>query len=195
MEKRYYIAYGSNLNIPQMRTRCPGARIIGTSAIEGYRLLFKGSRTGSYLTIEPHEGAGVPVAAWEVSAENEAALDRYEGFPTFANAIMVFVYFSVSFGNSTLNSTFWDSPRIISSIVILLSSLLRIHQSDPVIHFPCSKKRFLQFNHVHLKQIRIFVSFLIAQPVNLVVLRSLIQIKVQNTDADTALSFPIIFPC
>ena len=83
MEKRYYIAYGSNLNIPQMRTRCPGARIIGTSAIEGYRLLFKGSRTGSYLTIEPQEGTGVPVAAWEVSAENEAALDRYEGFPTF----------------------------------------------------------------------------------------------------------------
>ncbi len=83
MEKRYYIAYGSNLNISQMRTRCPGARIIGTSVIEGYRLLFKGSRSGSYLTIEPQEGARVPVAAWEVSAENEAALDRYEGFPTF----------------------------------------------------------------------------------------------------------------
>ena len=83
MEKRYYIAYGSNLNIPQMRMRCPGARIIGTSVIEGYRLLFKGSRTGSYLTIEPQEGARVPVAAWEVSAENEVALDRYEGFPTF----------------------------------------------------------------------------------------------------------------
>lgn len=83
MEKRYYIAYGSNLNIPQMRVRCPGARIIGTSVIEGYRLLFKGSRTGSYLTIEPQEGASVPVAAWEVSAENEAALDRYEGFPAF----------------------------------------------------------------------------------------------------------------
>lgn len=83
MEKRYYIAYGSNLNIPQMRMRCPGARIIGTSAIEGYRLLFRGSRTGSYLTIEPQEGASVPVAAWEVSAENEAALDRYEGFPAF----------------------------------------------------------------------------------------------------------------
>lgn len=81
--KRYYIAYGSNLNIPQMRMRCPSARIIGTSVVEGYRLLFKGSRTGSYLTIEPQEGASVPVAAWEVSAEDEAALDRYEGFPTF----------------------------------------------------------------------------------------------------------------
>ena len=44
MEKRYYIAYGSNLNIRQMKMRCPGARIIGTSVIEDYRLLFKGSR-------------------------------------------------------------------------------------------------------------------------------------------------------
>ena len=83
MEKRYYIAYGSNLNIPQMRMRCPGARIIGTSVIEGYRLLFKGSKTGSYLTIEPQEGASVPVAAWAVTDEDEAALDRYEGFPDF----------------------------------------------------------------------------------------------------------------
>ena len=83
MEKRYYIAYGSNLNIGQMRMRCPGARIIGTSVVEGYRLLFKGSKTGSYLTIEPQEGASVPVAAWAVTEEDEAALDRYEGFPTF----------------------------------------------------------------------------------------------------------------
>ena len=81
--KRYYIAYGSNLNIPQMRMRCPGARVIGTSAIEDYELLFKGSKTGSYLTIEPRAGASVPVAVWEVSEQNEMALDRYEGYPTF----------------------------------------------------------------------------------------------------------------
>lgn len=83
MEKRYYIAYGSNLNIPQMRMRCPSARIIGTSEIKDYQLLFKGSKTGSYLTIEPKKGSSVPVVAWEVTAEDEAALDRYEGFPTF----------------------------------------------------------------------------------------------------------------
>ena len=83
MKKRYYIAYGSNLNIRQMQMRCPSARIIGTSEIPDYELLFKGSKSGSYLTIEPKEGSRVPVAAWEVSAEDELALDRYEGFPTF----------------------------------------------------------------------------------------------------------------
>ena len=83
MSKRYYIAYGSNLNIPQMRMRCPGARIIGTSVIEDYQLLFKGSKTGSYLTIEPMEGAEVPVVIWEITETDEKALDRYEGYPNF----------------------------------------------------------------------------------------------------------------
>lgn len=78
-----YLAYGSNLNIPQMLRRCPDARIIGTAVIPDYRLLFKGSKTGSYLTIEPAEGFSVPVAVWEVSDADEAALDRYEGYPTF----------------------------------------------------------------------------------------------------------------
>ena len=83
MSKRYYIAYGSNMNIPQMRMRCPGARIIGTSVIKDYQLLFKGSKTGSYLTIEPMEGAEVPVVIWEVTESDEKALDRYEGYPNF----------------------------------------------------------------------------------------------------------------
>ena len=83
MSKRYYIAYGSNLNISQMRMRCPGARIIGTSVIEDYQLLFKGSKTGSYLTIEPMEGVEVPVVVWEVTETDEKALDRYEGYPNF----------------------------------------------------------------------------------------------------------------
>ncbi|HEL0778946.1 TPA: gamma-glutamylcyclotransferase [Streptococcus equi subsp. zooepidemicus] len=81
--KKYYVAYGSNLNVAQMRWRCPDARALGTATIEDYRLLFKGSKTGSYLTIEAQEGAQVPVAVWEVSDEDEKRLDRYEGFPTF----------------------------------------------------------------------------------------------------------------
>ncbi len=83
MPKRYYIAYGSNLNILQMRWRCPSARIIGTSELVDWRLLFKGSKTGAYLTIEQEPGYRVPVAVWEVSPADEAALDRYEGFPNF----------------------------------------------------------------------------------------------------------------
>ena len=83
MCKRYYLAYGSNLNIPQMRHRCPTAKIIGTAEIKDYELLFKGSKTGSYLTIEPKMGAKVPVAVWEVKQGDEASLDIFEGAPRF----------------------------------------------------------------------------------------------------------------
>ncbi len=81
--KRYYIAYGSNLNILQMRTRCPGARTVGTAEIKDYELLFKGSKTGAYLTIEKKEGGRVPAAVWLVTEDDELGLDRYEGFPNF----------------------------------------------------------------------------------------------------------------
>lgn len=82
-KKKYYIAYGSNLNIRQMRFRCPGAKPIGISAIPDYELLFKGSKTGAYLTIEPKDGGLVPVAVWEVTADDEKHLDIYEGYPNF----------------------------------------------------------------------------------------------------------------
>ena len=81
--KRFYIAYGSNLNVRQMRMRCPDAVIIGTAFIPDYRLQFKGSKSGNYLTIEPHSGSQVPVAVWSVSERDELALDRYEGYPHF----------------------------------------------------------------------------------------------------------------
>lgn len=81
--KKYYLAYGSNLNIQQMKYRCPDAKPIGTAFIKGYELLFKGSKTGSYLTIEKAEKSKVPVAVWEVSAADERRLDVYEGCPNF----------------------------------------------------------------------------------------------------------------
>ena len=83
MEKRYYIAYGSNLNVRQMMMRCPDSRMIGTATIPDYRLMFKGSKTGSYLTIEEAPGYKVPVGVWEVSERDEKSLDRYEGYPSF----------------------------------------------------------------------------------------------------------------
>ena len=81
--KRYYLAYGSNLNVRQMAWRCPTAKAVGTAIIKDYELLFKGSKTGAYLTIEPKVGAEVPVAIWAVELSDELNLDRYEGYPTF----------------------------------------------------------------------------------------------------------------
>lgn len=81
--KKYYLAYGSNLNIEQMKYRCPTAKPVGTAWIHGCQLLFKGSKTGSYLTIEKAENSSVPAAVWEVSPFDEVSLDVYEGCPNF----------------------------------------------------------------------------------------------------------------
>lgn len=81
MQKRLYIAYGSNLNLQQMKYRCPTARLYGTGVIEDYELQFKGQPKGAYATIGPKIGSQVPVAVWELKARDELALDRYEGFP------------------------------------------------------------------------------------------------------------------
>ena len=81
--KKYDVAYGSNLNVKQLKMRGPGANILGTTKLKDYELLFKGSKTGSYLTIEKKEGSTVPVAIWEVTESDEKSLDRYEGYPIF----------------------------------------------------------------------------------------------------------------
>lgn len=65
-KEKIYIAYGSNLNLPQMAYRCPTAKVLGKSEIKDYELLFRGSKTDSYATIEPCEGKNVPVLLWSV---------------------------------------------------------------------------------------------------------------------------------
>ncbi len=82
MSKRLYAAYGSNLNIQQMASRCPGAKLYGTGVIENFELQFKVSLTVRSLRSPPKDGASVPVAVWEISKRNEQALDRYEGYPS-----------------------------------------------------------------------------------------------------------------
>lgn len=81
MDKRLYIAYGSNLNIGQMANRCPTAKVVGASEMKDWRLLFRGAHAGTVATVEPYKGGSVPVLVWELAPADEAALDRYEGWP------------------------------------------------------------------------------------------------------------------
>lgn len=71
-KEKYYVAYGSNLNLPQMKQRVSYGKGCYTSEIEGYELIFRGSKTGAYATIEPCEGSTVPVMIWAVEAKGRA---------------------------------------------------------------------------------------------------------------------------
>lgn len=78
---KFYIAYGSNLNLKQMANRCPTAKVLGASTMNGWRLLFRGGHGSAVATVERHKSGRVPVLVWEIMPADEAALDRYEGFP------------------------------------------------------------------------------------------------------------------
>ena len=79
---KYYLAYGSNLNKAQMAMRCPDAKPLFSVALRDKTLVFRGNGNGcGVATVEPKEGSVVPSAVWEISDKDEAALDRYEGFP------------------------------------------------------------------------------------------------------------------
>ena len=83
IKMRNYIAYGSNMDERQMQFRCPDAKLIGKGKIKNWRLMFKGSQSGNYATIEPEKNFEVPILLWKISAEDEKNLDRYEGCPSF----------------------------------------------------------------------------------------------------------------
>ncbi len=79
---KYYLAYGSNLNLNQMYIRCEGAKVVGTTILKDYRLVYKGSLPGySYLTIEPCKGSYVPLGIYKINSIDEKGLDIYEGYP------------------------------------------------------------------------------------------------------------------
>lgn len=80
---RFYLAYGSNLDMERMGQRCPYAVVVGTTEIPQHRLLFKKSKTGSYATIEQDANEGVPAVVWKLSEYDELLLDRYEGCPRY----------------------------------------------------------------------------------------------------------------
>lgn len=77
---RFYIAYGSNLNLGQMAKRCPTAEAVKSTYLHNYRLMFRGKGT-AVATIEKHKGGKVPILIWQLQPSDEHNLDIYEGFP------------------------------------------------------------------------------------------------------------------
>lgn len=79
--KKYYLAYGSNLNIRQMKIICPFSKLVGKSLLPDYRLVFKGTKNKGYLTIEKSEQSIVPIGIYEITDYDEHQLDLYENYP------------------------------------------------------------------------------------------------------------------
>ena len=81
MNNRLFAAYGAGVNRAEMVKYCPTAKLIGTTELKNYRLAFRGSKAGALATIEKAKGENVPALLWEISPQDESALDRWIGVP------------------------------------------------------------------------------------------------------------------
>ena len=74
-----YFAYGSNLNLFQMKRRCKDSVFLKKYELKGYRLNFRSKYRAA--DIEKSTNSLVPGALFEISKSDEKKLDVYEDYP------------------------------------------------------------------------------------------------------------------
>lgn len=79
-----YFAYGSNLNLAQLKRHATRAKPIGAARLDGYALVFR-----KFLDIAPEKSGVVWGAVYEITPACERALDAYEDFPRLYRKITV----------------------------------------------------------------------------------------------------------
>jgi len=73
-----YFAYGANMDPVAMAARCPGARRLGMAVLpeHTFRIAAEG-----YGTAMPSAGRAIPGVLWELTPQDERALDQFERVP------------------------------------------------------------------------------------------------------------------
>ena len=74
--RRIYFAYGSNLSLEGMASRCPDSEPIARANLAGWALTFRG-----VADIDQRERARTDGALWAISDRDLEHLDAYEGYP------------------------------------------------------------------------------------------------------------------
>ena len=74
-----YFAYGSNLNLFQMKRRCKASVFLKKYELKGYKLNFRSKYRAA--DIEKSKNSIVPGALFEISKSDEKKLDVYEDYP------------------------------------------------------------------------------------------------------------------
>ncbi|MPM13928.1 hypothetical protein SDC9_60288 [bioreactor metagenome] len=123
MSNRVFAAYGIGLNRAEMAKHCPTTKPVGTTELKNFKLAFRGGNAYALATIEKAKGGSVPALLWEITPQDEAALNRWIGVPELyrkdaikirlsSAAMDVFVYILI--GNKPQNkpSAFYYSTLL-----------------------------------------------------------------------------------
>ncbi len=85
-----YFAYGSNLNLFQMKRRCKDSVFLKKYELKGYRLNFRSKYRAA--DIEKSKNSLVPGALFEISKSDEKKLDVYEDYPVLYKKLYFLYY-------------------------------------------------------------------------------------------------------
>ncbi|MBR5604259.1 MAG: gamma-glutamylcyclotransferase [Bacteroidales bacterium] len=76
----YYVAYGSNMNLSQMKYRCPNSKVVCNGVLTGWKLVFN---IHADIIYTGNKEDKVPVVLWDIRNKDWKSLDMYEGFPKY----------------------------------------------------------------------------------------------------------------
>jgi gamma-glutamylcyclotransferase (GGCT)/AIG2-like uncharacterized protein YtfP len=80
----YYFAYGSNMDLKQMKERCSSATLLGSAILNNYKIaftIFSPLRKCGCADIVKSVGSTVPGLVYEISDADMIRLDNFEGHP------------------------------------------------------------------------------------------------------------------
>ena len=75
-----YFAYGSNLNLFQMKRRCKDSIFLKKINLKDFKLTFRSKYRAA--DIEPKKNSIVPGGLFDISKSDEKKLDVYEDYPS-----------------------------------------------------------------------------------------------------------------
>ena len=81
-QTQYYFAYGANMSLASMHSRCPLALPIQKFALRDWRLDF-----GHHATIVREPDAVCEGALWLITSSCEQNLDGFEGYPDYYSKV------------------------------------------------------------------------------------------------------------
>ena len=93
-----YFAYGSNLNLFQMKRRCKDSIFLKKINLKDFKLTFRSKYRAA--DIEAKKNSIVPGALFEISKSDEKKLDVYEDFP-----ILYKKYYFYHYGKKVMTYT------------------------------------------------------------------------------------------
>ena len=86
----FYFAYGSNLNLFQMKKRCKDSVFLKKINLKDFRLTFRSKYRAA--DIEPKKNSFVTGGLFEISKSDEKKLDVYEDYPILYKKYYFYYY-------------------------------------------------------------------------------------------------------